>query len=112
MPAEEGLGLDNEKRLFPTADGPCEQDQKYPIRFATSWTFDLTTKDDQLLAKQCIFGEKFSSGSGKIGECSAQEGVVHWSRPLHNAVAALTKIASKLIHEQRKQYKHSDQAPC
>ena len=112
MPAEESIRLNNDERLLPTANSPCEQDQEESIGPGTRWTFDLTTKDDQLLAKQCIFGEKFRSGSGKIGECSAQEGVVHRSRPLHNAVAELTKIASKLIHEQRKQDKHSDQAPC
>jgi hypothetical protein len=57
MPAEEGLGLDNQERLFPAMGSPCEQDQEQPIRPGTRWALDLTAENDQLLTKQRVFGE-------------------------------------------------------
>ncbi len=81
MPAQESRGLDNQERLFPTANGPCKDEQEYAIRFATSWTFDLTTKDDQLLTEQRIFGDEFCPGASEIGEHPGEKGSTPGARP-------------------------------
>ena len=64
MPAEEGIGLHNEKRLFPVPDGSREYDQKQPIGPGTCWALHLTAEDDQLLAQQRVFGNEFCPGAG------------------------------------------------
>ena len=66
MPAEEGLGLDNQERLFPVLGGPREQDQEKSIGPGTCWALDLTMEDDQLLTKQRIFGDECSPAPGQI----------------------------------------------
>jgi hypothetical protein len=103
MPAEEGLGLDNQEHLFPTADGPCEQDQKYPIRVTTSWTFDLTTKHDQLPTKQRIFGDEVSPGAGKISERCAEQWATRWPCPLEQALMYATGTVVDVALEQDEQ---------
>ena len=52
MPAEEGIGLNNEERLFPVPDGPRQHDQEESIGPGTRWALHLTAKDDQLLSEQ------------------------------------------------------------
>jgi hypothetical protein len=111
MSAEEGIGLNNEERLFPSGDSPCEQYQEHPISLRIGGSFDLTTKDDQLLTEHGVFGDKFRLAAGKIGERCAQEAATGWPRPLQNVVAELTTPASDLTREQGKQYRHSDLAP-
>ena len=73
MPAEEGLGLNNEERLFPTADSPREDDQEHAIGLGTGWTLHLAAEDDQLLTKQRIFGKELRPGAGKIREGFCQQ---------------------------------------
>src|SRR5215469_3971179 len=60
MPAEEGVGLNNEERLFPTAGSPCEQHQEHTIGPGTRWALHPTSKDDQRLSEQSVFGNEFS----------------------------------------------------
>ena len=57
MPAEEGIGLNNEERLLPVPDGPCKYDEKQPIGPGTWWALHLTTEYDQLLTQQGVFGD-------------------------------------------------------
>ena len=71
MPAEKGLGLNNEERLFPTADSSCKDEQKYAIGTGAGCTLHLTTKHDQLLTEQRIFGDRFSLGASEDGERSS-----------------------------------------
>jgi hypothetical protein len=81
MPAEEGIGLNNVERLFPTADCSCKQDQEQPIGPGTRWALDLTTEDDQLLAKQRIFRDEVGLGASEIGERPCQKGSAPGARP-------------------------------
>lgn len=69
MPAEEGIRLHKEKRLFPVIDGSHEYDQEDPIGSGTRWSLDLTAEDDKLLAQQGVLGNKVCPGAGQIGEC-------------------------------------------
>jgi hypothetical protein len=111
MPTEEGIGLHNEERLFPTAGRPCEQYQEHAIGLGTRWALHPTAEDNQLLTKQGVFGQEFSPGTGQIGKRSSEARVMRWSRPLQGAVAELKETTLDLALEQGKQYRHSDQAP-
>ena len=50
MPAKQRLWLDKEERLFPGSDYPGQKHQEKPIPFPVDRSFDLATKDDQLLS--------------------------------------------------------------
>ena len=50
MPAKKCLWLNNEEGLFPCSDHPGQEHQKEPIPFSVCRSFDLSTKNDQLLS--------------------------------------------------------------
>jgi hypothetical protein len=50
MPAKQRLWLDKEERLFPGSDYPGQKHQEKPIPFPVDRSFDVATKDDQLLS--------------------------------------------------------------
>ena len=82
MPAEEGIGLHNQQRLFPVPGGPREDDQEQPIGPGTRCALHLTAEDDQLLTEQRVLGDEFSPGASQIVQCSHEEGAARWPRPL------------------------------
>lgn len=57
MPAEEGIGLNNQGCVLPMAGSLREHDREYPIRPGTRWALDLAVEDDQLLAEERVFGD-------------------------------------------------------
>jgi hypothetical protein len=66
MPAEEGIRLHKEKRLFPVPDGSREYDQEEPIGPGICWALHLMVEDDQLLAQQRVLGNKVCPGACQI----------------------------------------------
>ena len=50
MPAKKRFRLDKEERLFPGSDHSAQKHQEKPIPFPVGRSFDLATKDDQLLS--------------------------------------------------------------
>jgi hypothetical protein len=64
MPTQESIRLKNVKRLIPEFGAPCQQDKPDAVAICELRSFDLTTKDDQLLAKKSIFHQKVSSATG------------------------------------------------
>jgi hypothetical protein len=50
MPAQKGLRLDDEERMFPGLNHPGQKYQENPVRLPVDRSFDLSTKDDQLLS--------------------------------------------------------------
>ena len=107
MPAQQRIGLDDEERLFPTGDSPSEHHQEHPIRLRTGWSFDLTTKNDQLLTEQRILGQEFRPAASEVGERSAQEGVIGWPRAPNQALAHVTRILVNVAVEGDEQTRHS-----
>ena len=73
--------MDNEDRLFPLVESPREEHQEDPISSGTRWALHLTTEDDQRLSQQRILCQEFKPGSGQIGECPRQQGMVGRQRP-------------------------------
>lgn len=91
MPAEMGIGLNNEQCLCPTAGSSCEQYQEQPIDPGTRWTLDLTVEDDQLLTEQRVLGDEACPGAGQIVQSAHEEGVTRWPRPLHYILLDATR---------------------
>ena len=50
MPSEQGIWLNDEQRLFPCPNEPCQQDEEQTIRFRACWPFHLPLEDDELLS--------------------------------------------------------------
>jgi len=50
MLAQKRFRLDDEERLFPGSDHPGQKHQEKPICLLVDRSFDLSTKDDQLLS--------------------------------------------------------------
>jgi len=73
MPPKQRFWLDDEQGLFPAPNGPRQKKQEHPVRFGTGSTFHLSPQDDQLLAKERIFCDKFGLASGKVGQRPLQE---------------------------------------
>jgi hypothetical protein len=67
------LWLDNEESLFPCPDHTSQEHQQKPIPLSVCRSFDLSTKNDQLLSQECVFRKQFGFSSGHIGERSEQK---------------------------------------
>ena len=50
MPTQEGLRLDEEKRLFPGPNYAGQEHQEKPVRLLVCWWLDLPAQDDELLS--------------------------------------------------------------
>jgi hypothetical protein len=55
MPANESVWLNNVKGLFPEPGAAGEQNEAESVTTGKQRSLHLSIKDDQLLAKQCIF---------------------------------------------------------
>jgi hypothetical protein len=68
MPAEEGVRLDDYERLYPVRNSASEEEQPEAIAAIDTRTRDLALKNEELVTKQCIFGEEFRAAEWEIGE--------------------------------------------
>jgi hypothetical protein len=66
MSLQERFWLNNEKRLLPGPNHPCQKHQKHSIRFGAGWAFHLSAQDDQMLSQERIFCHEFGLSSGKV----------------------------------------------
>jgi hypothetical protein len=64
MPAQERIRLGNVDTLMPVFCASCQQDKPETVAISQLRSFDLTPKDDQLLAKKGIFDQKVGSATG------------------------------------------------
>jgi hypothetical protein len=64
MPAQERIRLDNVDCLNPVFCASCQQDNPETVAIRQLRSFDLTAKDNQLLAKKSIFHQKVGSATG------------------------------------------------
>ncbi len=58
MPAEKGVGLDDEEGLLPEGRRSGEEKQPEAISVAELGAFDLALQDDQLLPQEGVLGDK------------------------------------------------------
>jgi hypothetical protein len=59
VPSQKRLGLDDQERLPPGSRRSCQKHEETSIPLGAHRSIALSTKDDKLLAKECIFGDKF-----------------------------------------------------
>ena len=58
MPAEEYVGLENQKCFVPVFHTGSEKDEPEAVRLRKGGLFDLAVEDDQLLPEQGILGHE------------------------------------------------------
>lgn len=66
MPAEEGIGLDNEEGLSPEWCGSGQENQPDAVLIAELGAFDVALQDDQLLPEEGVFGDKVGFAANRI----------------------------------------------
>ncbi len=82
MPAQNGVGLEDDESLFPVSDEPSQDQEREAIAAVEVRTFDLALKDDELLTQQGIFKDQLTFGPGEVGEgIKEDEGLSGGSRP-------------------------------
>src|SRR5882724_5366643 len=60
MPAQQGIGLDDEQGLAPRTKAAGEQHKQCSVGWGAAWARRSALQDDQLLAEECILGNEFS----------------------------------------------------
>ena len=79
MPAQEGIGLDDQQDRFPAWQLAGQEDKEGSVPPGEGRTFPLPLQDDELLAKQRIFQYQFRFAAGEIpgrAECQGIAAVV------------------------------------
>ena len=66
-PAEESVGLENQKRFFPVFHAGSEEDEPETIRLRKGGLVDLAVEDDQLLPEQGILSDKVGFAAREVG---------------------------------------------
>ncbi len=59
MPTEQDIGFEESEGIFPLLNASGEQDEAETIEWGETRFSDLTSKDDQWLAKPSIFSDEF-----------------------------------------------------
>jgi hypothetical protein len=81
MPTQESIRLNNMKRLMPEYCASCQQDKPDAVAICELRPFDLTVKDDQLLAKKSIFHQKVGSTAAQISNRANSQRDSGWLNP-------------------------------
>ena len=70
MPTEEGIRLEDEQGFLPMLDATREENEPEAIRLRTSRLFDLTMKENELMAEKRILGDQVRLGASQVGNGS------------------------------------------
>lgn len=68
MPAQNGLGLDDEEGIFPGLQATGKQDDKRAIGAGELRAFDRTIEDDQLVTKQQVLRNQLGFAASEVSE--------------------------------------------
>jgi len=85
MEAEQRLWLNDEERLLPCPNHPCQEDEEHAIRFRACGAFHLAPEDDELLSQEGIFCHQLGLASAKVGQGLQRQGGSERSGPLKKA---------------------------
>jgi hypothetical protein len=66
---------------FPGSNHAVEEYQQKPVFLLVDRAFDLSMQDEQLVAQQHVFCQKFGFASGQSGELSEHTGGRQWFDP-------------------------------
>lgn len=75
MPTEEGVGLEDEGRLFSVLDAAGEEDEPEAVGWRNGGLSDLAVQDDQLLAEESIFGDEVRFTAREVGGGAENNGI-------------------------------------
>ncbi len=67
MPAEEGVGFEDQQASFPVLDATGEAGEPEAIGLRKGELVDLTVEDDELLPEESILGNQFGSTVREVG---------------------------------------------
>jgi len=85
MEAEQRLWLNDEERLLPCPNHPCQEDEEHAIRFRACGAFHLAPEDDELLSQEGIFCHQLGLASAKVGQGLQRQGGSEWFGPTSKA---------------------------
>jgi hypothetical protein len=74
VPLEQGVGFDDQQRLFPMRQPTRQHDQETAVKCCEGRVFYLALKDDKLLAQQGVFRDEFRFGPDQIGGGAFDQG--------------------------------------
>jgi hypothetical protein len=103
--------LDNEQRLFPGPNHPCEKHQEHTIRFGVSGSFDLSAEDDELLTEERVFCHELGLRSGEVSHGSQCERGVGWFGLVDEAVLERLKADAYQLSEEGEKTLHGVRYP-
>jgi hypothetical protein len=74
MPAQDGLGLDDEKGLAPGAQATGEQDQERTVGRSAPRAFHTAAEDDYLVTEEGILHQQLGLAARQVGQGTGDEG--------------------------------------
>ena len=89
MPAEEGIGLDDEEGLLPEGRRLGQENQSDAVPIAELRAFGVALQDDELLAEKGILGDEVGSAADHVPGGAGNQRVRAGSEPALDAVAEL-----------------------
>jgi hypothetical protein len=66
VPAQDGVWLDDDQRIFPGAQLACQEHDQSPVAPGEFGTLGLPFENDYLMAQQRVFEQQFRLGAGHI----------------------------------------------
>ncbi len=67
MPAEQGIGFEDEERVLPMLDATGEEDAPEAIGWRQARFPSSAVQDDELLAQEGVLSDELSFGSRRVG---------------------------------------------
>lgn len=95
-----------QERLPPEPRRSCQKHQQASIPLGAHWSFALSTKHEELLTEERIFGDKFRFPPGKIRQRPEQRGSVQWSCPTQEAMLEQVQAGTSLLFDGDEDTRH------
>ena len=111
MPAEEGVGLNDEQGLPPEGRRSGQEQESESVPVAELRVFDLALEDDQLVPQEGVLGDELGLAADGIpgGSCKQRDGV-GFEAVLYT-IADLVGDAEDLESEATEDIEHAVKAP-
>lgn len=111
MPAEQGVGLNDQQRLPPRCHAVGEQHEERAVGRGAAGAGDATMQDEQLLAEEGVLGDKRGLAARQVAECPGDKVVGGWPRRGAKSIAEGTHDRTARGHEVPEQDGEHECAP-
>jgi hypothetical protein len=98
-------------RLLPCSSHSGQEHQEHAIGSRASRSFDLSTKENHLLAQERIFCHELGRASGKVSQRSHDENGVGWFGPVDETVVERLKAKACQPLDEGENPLHSVRSP-